>query len=134
MAHFGDMKTTLMTYPEACRRLDAAGLLPIDGELSPIMLLATLEAAASVGAEPPECPAIRYVIIQHVRYLADYYERNLIRRLKYKDKMTWEKVAAAVSVLTTRQAAQQKWKRLIADDRRTTTGQMQHGGRRKQMQ
>ena len=46
--------------------------------------------------------------------------------------MTWAQVADAVQAqLTSRQAAQAKWKRLIDPGRRITTGDMQRGGRRK---
>ena len=67
-----------------------------------------------------------------MRRLADYYERDLIRKLR-SDGLTWAKVADAVQAqLSSRQAAQAKWKRLIDPGRRTTTGNMQRGGRRKQ--
>jgi hypothetical protein len=47
--------------------------------------------------------------------------------------MTWAQVADAVQAqLSSRQAAQAKWKRLIDPNRRVTTGNMQRGGRRKQ--
>ena len=63
---------------------------------------------------------------------ADYYERDLIRQLR-SDGMTWAQVADAVQAqLSSRQAAQAKWKRLIDPNRRGTTGDMQRGGRRKQ--
>jgi hypothetical protein len=67
-----------------------------------------------------------------MRRLADYYERDLIRKLR-SDGMTWAQVADAVQAqLSSRQAAQGKWKRLVDPGRRTTTGNMRRGGRRKQ--
>jgi hypothetical protein len=45
-----------------------------------------------------------------MRRLADYYERDLIRKLR-ADGMTWAQVADAVQAqLSSRQAAQAKWK------------------------
>jgi hypothetical protein len=71
-------------------------------------------------------------MVQELRRLADYYERDLIRQLR-SDGMTWAQVADAVQAqLSSRQAAQAKWKRLIDPNRRVTTGNMQRGGRRKQ--
>jgi len=65
-----------------------------------------------------------------MRRLADYYERDLIRKLR-ADGMTWAQVADAVQAqLSSRQAAQAKWKRLVDPGRRITTGDMRRGGRR----
>jgi hypothetical protein len=70
-------------------------------------------------------------MVQELRRLADYYERDLIRQLR-SDGMTWAQVAESVQAqLSSRQAAQAKWKRLIDPGRRVTTGNMQRGGRRK---
>jgi hypothetical protein len=45
--------------------------------------------------------------------------------------MTWAQVADAVQAqLSSRQAAQAKWKRLVDPGRRITTGDMRRGGRR----
>jgi uncharacterized NAD(P)/FAD-binding protein YdhS len=60
------------------------------------------------------------------------YERDLIRKLR-ADGLTWAKVADAVQAqLSSRQAAQGKWKRLVDPTRRTTNGNMRRGGRPKQ--
>jgi len=57
-------------------------------------------------------------------------ERDLIRKLR-ADGLTWAQVADAVQAqLSSRQAAQAKWKRLIDPGRRVTTGDMRRGGRR----
>jgi len=49
------------------------------------------------------------------------------------DGLTWAKVADAVQAqLSSRQAAQGKWKRLIDPTRRTTNGNMRRGGRPRQ--
>jgi hypothetical protein len=64
-----------------------------------------------------------YRRVQALRRLADYYERALIRHLKYEQGMTWQQVADAVDAnLGSRQAAQGKWKRLLDDNRRTPGG------------
>jgi hypothetical protein len=45
--------------------------------------------------------------------------------------MPWAQVADAVQAqLSSRQAAQAKWKRLVDPGRRITTGDMRRGGRR----
>lgn len=70
-----------------------------------------------------------YALVGEMRRLADYYERDLIRRLR-SDGLTWAQVADAVQAqLGSRQAAHAKWKRLIDPGRRITTGDMQRGGR-----
>lgn len=64
-----------------------------------------------------------YAAVQDVRRGADYYERGLIRQLKYEQGMTWAAVADAVQAnLNSRQAAQMKWKRLLDGDRREPGG------------
>ena len=72
-----------------------------------------------------------YALVGEMRRLADRYERDLIRKLR-TDGLTWAQVAEAVQAqLGSRQAAQGKWKRLIDPTRRTTTGDMRRGGRRR---
>lgn len=78
-----------------------------------------------------EVPAIWYALVQRLRYEADFYERSLIRHLKYDQGMYWADIAEAVDAqLGSKQAAHGKWKRLVAPDRRTTTGDMRRGGRK----
>ena len=78
-----------------------------------------------------DAAAAWYALVGEMRRLADYYERDLIRKLR-ADGLTWAQVADAVQAqLSSRQAAQAKWKRLIDPGRRITTGNMQRGGRRK---
>ncbi|WP_219414288.1 hypothetical protein [Pseudonocardia nigra] len=84
------------------------------------------------GGVTRDAAAAWYAMVHEMRRLADYYERDLIRRLR-ADGLTWAQVADAVQAqLSSRQAAQAKWKRLIDPGRRITTGDMQRGGRRKQ--
>lgn len=64
-----------------------------------------------------------YERVQQMRKRADYYERALIRHLHFEQGLTWREVAEIVNAnLTSRQAAQQKWRRLVADERRTPGG------------
>lgn len=53
-----------------------------------------------------------YELVTDVRMQADYYERALIRHLKYGWRLKWRQVAEVVGV-TTRQAAFQRWRRMI---------------------
>lgn len=52
--------------------------------------------------------------LDEVRSRADYYERGLIRYLKYDLKLRWQDVADLLG-LDSRQAAQQRWRRLAPD-------------------
>lgn len=62
--------------------------------------------------------------VQQMREQADYYERGLIRYLKYDLGLTWGQVAETVNAnLNSRQAAQAKWKRLLNEH-----GTRQYGG------
>lgn len=125
---------TQMTYESVCHRLVASGWeLAGDGEPSPLVVLEHLKALAAAGRLPADGAAMWYATVHHLRATADRYERDLIRQLKYADGLTWEKVAEAVGVLSTRQAAQAKWKRLIDPERPVTTGQMRRGGRRRSL-
>lgn len=72
-----------------------------------------LKAKAKEGTLTRNGAAAWYAMVQELRRLADYYERDLIRQLR-SDWMTWAQVADAVQAqLNSRQAAQAKWKRLI---------------------
>lgn len=73
-----------------------------------------------------------YAAIQALRALADRYERDLIRALRWdKDGnvlRTWAEVAEAVDAqLGSRQAAHARWGRLKSPARRTTTGDARRG-------
>ncbi len=121
-----------MKYEEAQRwleRIDPAVARP---KQSITEQLDELKDRARAGAMTHDGAAAWYALVQEMRRLADYYERDLIRKLR-SDGLTWAQVADAVQAqLNSRQAAQGKWKRLIDPGRRTTTGDMQRGGRRKQ--
>jgi hypothetical protein len=118
-------------YEEAQRwleRVDPA----ITRDRSITAQLDELKRRSKEGGLTRDASAAWYALVQEMRRLADYYERDLIRKLR-SDGLTWAKVADAVQAqLSSRQAAQAKWKRLIDPGRRTTTGNMQRGGRRKQ--
>jgi hypothetical protein len=120
-----------MKFDEAQRWLDRADP-QITRDPSITKQLDGLKARAKEGTLTRNGAAAWYAMVQELRRLADYYERDLIRQLR-SDGMTWAQVADAVQAqLNSRQAAQAKWKRLIDPNRRVTTGDMQRGGRRKQ--
>ena len=78
---------------------------------------------ADAGHFPTLAAAEWYARVQEMRQRADYYERGLIRYLKYDLGLTWQQVAEVVNAnLNSRQAAQAKWKRLLKEDTR------QYGG------
>lgn len=82
-------------------------------------LLAEWQAEAKDGDFPTERAAEWYARVQAMRDRADYYERGLIRHLKYGLGLTWAQVAEVVNAnLSSRQAAQAKWKRLVGPERR----------------
>jgi hypothetical protein len=117
-------------FDEAQRWLDQADP-QITRDPSLTKQLDGLKAKAKEGTLTRSGAAAWYAMVQELRRLADYYERDLIRQLR-SDGMTWAQVADAVQAqLNSRQAAQAKWKRLIDPGRRITTGNMQRGGRRK---
>jgi hypothetical protein len=119
-----------MNYEEAQRwieRVDPS----ITRDRSLTAQLAFLAERSKEGALTNDAAAAWYALVQEMRRQADYYERGLIRKLR-SDGMTWAKVADAVQAqLSSRQAAQAKWKRLLDPGRRTTTGDMRRGGRPK---
>jgi hypothetical protein len=119
-----------MKFDEAQRWLDQADP-QITRDPSLTKQIDQLKARAKEGTLTRNGAAAWYAMVQELRRLADYYERDLIRQLR-SDGMTWAQVADAVQAqLNSRQAAQAKWKRLIDPTRRTTNGNMQRGGRRK---
>ncbi|MEN3264728.1 hypothetical protein [Pseudonocardia sp.] len=94
--------------------------------------LETLKRRSADGPLTRDAAAAWYAIVHEMHRVADRYERDLIRKLR-QDGLTWAQVAEAVQAqLSSRQAAQAKWKRLVDPGRRITTGNMQRGGRRKQ--
>ncbi len=121
-----------MKYTEAERwieRVDPA----VTRDRSVVAHLEFLKGRSGEGPLTNDAAAAWYAVVQEMRRLADYYERDLIRKLR-GDGMTWAQVADAVQAqLSSRQAAQAKWKRLVDPGRRTTTGDMRRGGRRKQV-
>lgn len=121
-----------MKHEEAQRWLEQAGPFPPRREPSLVEQLDRLKELGVEGSLTRNGAAAWYALVQEMRRLADYYERDLIRRLR-SDGLTWAQVAEAVEAqLSSRQAAHGKWKRLVDPGRRTTTGDMQRGGRRKQ--
>jgi hypothetical protein len=120
-----------MKYEEAQRwieRVDPA----VTRDRAVTAQLEFLKGRSDEGTMTNDAAAAWYAVVQEMRRQADYYERALIRKLR-QDGMTWAQVADAVQAqLSSRQAAQAKWKRLVDPGRRTTTGDMRRGGRRKQ--
>ena len=117
-----------MKYDDARRwleRVDPA----VTRDRSPQALLDHLKQRSGSGPLTGDAAAAWYALVHEMRRLADYYERDLIRKLR-ADGMTWAQVADAVQAqLSSRQAAQAKWKRLVDPGRRITTGDMRRGGR-----
>ena len=121
-----------MKFEDARRWLDRAGPFPDRGGPSLSEQLDRLKELGKEGTLTRNGAAAWYAVVQEMRRLADYYERDLIRQLR-KDGLTWAQIADAVEAqLSSRQAAHAKWKRLIDPGRRTTTGDMRRGGRKKQ--
>ena len=91
--------------------------------------LEDMKSRAADGVLTRDAAAAWYALVQEMHRLADASERDLIRTLR-ADGMTWQQVADAVQAqMSSRQAAQAKWKRLIDPARRTTNGNMRRGGR-----
>jgi hypothetical protein len=91
--------------------------------------LEDMKTRAAEGVLTRDAAAAWYALVQEMHRLADSYERDLIRTLR-SDGLTWQQVADAVQAqMSSRQAAQAKWKRLIDPTRRTTNGNMRRGGR-----
>lgn len=64
-----------------------------------------------------------FALCQWLRQSADYHERNLIRHLRDTERYRWADVAEVVEAkLNSRQAAQQRWSRLLKDNRGKPTG------------
>ena len=115
----------IMKFEEAVRWLDR-----VDPSIT--ARLDRLKEKSAEGGLTRDAAATWYAMVQEMRRLADYYERDLIRGLR-ADGLTWAQVADAVQAqLSSRQAAQAKWKRLLDPGRRTTTGDMRRGGRPRQ--
>src|ERR1700754_1483625 len=115
----------IMKFEEAVRWLDR-----VDPSIT--ARLDRLKDVSAEGGLTRDAAATWYAMVQEMRRLADYYERDLIRGLR-ADGLTWAQVADAVQAqLSSRQAAQAKWKRLLDPGRRTTTGDMRRGGRPRQ--
>lgn len=95
-------------------------------------VLAEWQAAANAENFPVAQAAVWYSRVQAMRERADYYERSLIRHLKFGLGLTWEQVAEVVNAnLGSRQAAHVKWKRLLAPDRGAVRSGRTGPGRRK---
>src|ERR671920_1948987 len=120
-----------MKYEDAVRWLDRVDPTIARPDPSITGRLDRLKEVSKDGGLTRDAAAAWYALVGEMRRLADYYERDLIRKLR-ADGLTWAQVADAVQAqLSSRQAAQAKWKRLIDPNRRVTTGNMQRGGRRK---
>jgi hypothetical protein len=121
-----------MKYEEAVRWLDRVDPMIARQDRSITGRLDRLKEVSAEGGLTRDAAAAWYALVGEMRRLADYYERDLIRRLR-ADGLTWAQVADAVQAqLSSRQAAQAKWKRLLDPGRRTTTGNMRRGGRPRQ--
>jgi hypothetical protein len=121
-----------MEYDEAVRWLDRVDPMIARPDRSVTGRLDRLKEVSKDGGLTRDAAAAWYALVGEMRRLADYYERDLIRRLR-ADGLTWAQVADAVQAqLSSRQAAQAKWKRLLDPGRRTTTGDMRRGGRPRQ--
>jgi hypothetical protein len=121
-----------MKYEEAVRWLDRVDPMIARPDRTVTGRLDRLKEVSADGGLTRDAAAAWYAIVGEMRRLADYYERDLIRRLR-ADGLTWAQVADAVQAqLSSRQAAQAKWKRLLDPGRRTTTGDMRRGGRPRQ--
>lgn len=87
------------------------------------------------GSSPAQEVSAAYAAIEALRQLADKYERDLIRSLRWDADgnvvRTWAEVAEAVQAqLGSRQAAHARWGRLKSPARRTTTGDARRGAAR----
>jgi hypothetical protein len=121
-------------YDEAQRWLERADPSIAKKRESITEQLDGMKGRAADGVLTHDGAAAWYALVQEMRRLADYYERDLIRTLR-AGGMTWKEVADAVQAqLSSRQAAQAKWKRLVDPTRRTTNGNMRRGGRPRQDQ
>jgi hypothetical protein len=121
-----------MKYEEAVRWLDRVDPMIARPDRSITGRLNRLKEVSADGGLTRDAAAAWYALVGEMRRLADYYERDLIRRLR-ADGLTWAQVADAVQAqLSSRQAAQGKWKRLLDPGRRTTSGDMRRGGRPRQ--
>jgi hypothetical protein len=121
-----------MKYEDAVRWLDRVDPMIARPDRSITGRLDRLKEVSADGGLTRDAAAAWYALVGEMRRLADYYERDLIRRLR-ADGLTWAQVADAVQAqLSSRQAAQAKWKRLLDPGRRTTTGDMRRGGRPRQ--
>lgn len=93
-----------------------------------------LERAKVAGVSESDS-ASAYAAIGKLRQLADYFERDLIRSLRWDAAgnviRTWAEVAEVVDAqLGSRQAAHARWGRLKSPARRTTTGDARRGAAR----
>jgi len=121
-----------MKYEDAVHWLDRVDPMIARPDRSITGRLDRLKEVSKDGGLTRDAAAAWYALVGEMRRLADYYERDLIRRLR-ADGLTWAQVADAVQAqLSSRQAAQAKWKRLLDPGRRTTTGDMRRGGRPRQ--
>lgn len=99
--------------------------------------LGALLAQAKGGTVAAADAAVAYALIEELRRMADKYERDLIRSLRWdadgKVVRTWAEVASMVDAqLSSRQAAHARWGRLKSPARRTTTGDARRGHARPQ--
>jgi hypothetical protein len=110
-----------MDYEDARQALEDADWYP-GGRRSVRTLMADLAAFDQMAARhelPDEqAPAIWYSFVQEMHRQADFYERELIRYLRWErdpdEPMTWAAIAETVEAnLSSRQAAHAKWKRLL---------------------
>src|SRR5690606_16608958 len=121
-----------VNYEEAVRWLDRVDPVVARPDRSITARLDRLKELSKDGGLTRDAAAAWYALVGEMRRLADYYERGLIRRLRAHG-LPWAQVADAVHAhVSSRPGAQAQWKRLLVPGRRTTTGNMRRGGRRKQ--
>ena len=77
--------------------------------------LARLKDASAQGLLSEEDAVLWYSIVVELRRQADYYERGLIRHLKWSQGLYWREIARILEV-DSKQGAHQRWRRLIEGD------------------
>jgi hypothetical protein len=82
----------------------------MDGD--PLKRLAGYQQRVASGELTEEEARAWYRLVVEVREQADYYERGLIRYLRWGCEMLWKDIATVVGV-ESKQGAHQRWRRMI---------------------
>lgn len=107
-----------MKYEEAITKIDTSKLALDGREPSAPELLELLRFMEKEGYPLPDrWPAVWLALCEELRALADYHERELVRRVRMNlptaKRPTWEQTAAIIeSPITSKQGMAQRWKRL----------------------